>query len=103
MSEENPWIDRSRRDLVEEFRRRPIGRHSPDLRLLLNRMRMSEGENAYILICTRPHREWLLARKTAWRGSPVTLVPGVVFHSPEQAEWEIFKLRWRDLTGESLE
>jgi hypothetical protein len=102
MNETSPPIDRSRRDLIEEFRRRPVGRHSPDLRLLLNQMRMSEGKEACLLICTRPHREWRLARKTTDRGSSVTLVPGVVFHSPEEAEWEMFKQRWKELTGESL-
>jgi len=95
-------IDTSRRDLIDEFRRAPIGRHSPDLRLLLNRMRMSEGANAYILVCTRPHQEWRLARKSTRRGGAVTLVAGHIFHTPEEAEWAVFKLRWQELTGESL-
>lgn len=98
-----PEIGRSRRDLIEEFRQNPIGRHSPDLRLLLNRMRMSGGDTPYILICVSPHREWRLARKAKRRGSPIELVPGIIFHSPEEAEWEVFKLRWKELTGEIIQ
>jgi hypothetical protein len=36
------------------------------------------------------------------RADPVTPVPGVVFHSLAEAEWEVFKLRWKDLTGRDL-
>jgi len=95
-------IDASRRDLVEEFRRNPFGRHSPDLRLLLNSLRRNQAGDAYILVCTKPHAQWRLARKAPARGSPVRLVPGAVFTSPEQAEWEVFKLLWRETTGETL-
>jgi len=95
-------IDPSRRDLIEEFRRQPVGAHSPDLRLLLNRLRTGQTGAPYILVCTRPHREWLLARKTGERGSAVELVPGFVFTSPEEAEWQVFKLLWKEATGESL-
>lgn len=95
-------IDASHRHLVEEFRRNPFGRHSPDLRLLLNQLRRSQKGEAYILVCTRPQAEWKLARKAPARGSPVHLVPGVVFTSPEQTEWEVFKLLWRENTGEIL-
>ena len=102
MSAEQLQVDQSRRDLIEEFRRQPIGRHSPDLRLLLNRMRMSEGKRPYILICTKPHREWRLGRKSSARGSEVELIPEVIFHSPEEAGWVIFKRRWKELTGEIL-
>ena len=89
-------------DLIEEFRRQPIGRHSPELRLLLNKLRHSQKGDPYILVCTKPQAEWKLARKPADRGSAVRLVPGFVFTSPEEAEWEVFKLLWRESTGETL-
>jgi len=101
MSEPADDIPR-RRALIEEFRRRPIGRHSPDLRLLLNDLRRGQKGDPYILVCTRPHAEWKLARKPAGRGTPVRLVPGFVFKSPEEAEWEVFKLLWKESTGEIL-
>ena len=89
-------------DLIEEFRCQPIGRHSPELRLLLNNLRRNQKGDPYILVCTKPQAEWKLARKPAGRGSAVRLVPGFVFTSPEEAEWEVFKLLWKESTGESL-
>ena len=89
-------------DLIEEFRRQPIGRHSPELRLLLNNLRRNQKGDPYILVCTKPQAEWKLARKPAGRGSAVRLVPGFVFTSPEEAEWEVFKLLWKESTGERL-
>ena len=89
-------------DLIEEFRRQPIGRHSPELRLLLNNLRRGQKADPYILVCTKPQAEWKLARKPAGRGSALRLVPGFVFTSPEEAEWEVFKLLWKESTGECL-
>ena len=89
-------------DLIEEFRRQPIGRHSPELRLLLNNLRRNQKGDPYILVCTKPQAEWKLARKPTGRGSSVRLVPGFVFASPEEAEWEVFKLLWKESTGERL-
>ena len=63
-------IDASRKDLIEEFRRTPVGRHSADLRYLLNRMRTAPGLPNYVLICTVPQREWILATKQPGRGTP---------------------------------
>jgi hypothetical protein len=35
-------------------------------------------------------------------GDPIEVVPGYVFQSEEEAEWVVFKLRWRELTGREL-
>ena len=43
-----------------------------------------------------------LARMGARRGDPLTPVPGHVFQSMEAAEWTVFKLRWKELTGRDL-
>ncbi len=96
-------IDTSRNDLVEEFRRTPVGRHSADLRYLLNRMRTAPELPNYVLICTVPQREWLLATKAPGRGTPVEIVEGHVFTDPNEAEWQVFKLRWQALTGEAID
>ncbi len=96
-------IDTGRKDLIEEFRRTPVGRHSPDLRYLLNRMRTAPELPNYVLICTVPQREWLLATKEPGRGTPVEIVEGRIFTDPNEAEWEVFKLRWQAPTGETIE
>lgn len=89
--------------LAEEFRRNPFGRHSPELRVLLNRLRSRQAQDPYVLLCTKPHREWLLARKSDARQSPAHVVTGKRFTSAEEAEWEVFKLLWQQHTGEDIQ
>ena len=86
---------------IGEFRERPFARHSPDLQRILNAMRATPLEGRYILVCTRPFREWKLARHGG-RKRPIELFHDRVFHSREEAEWAVFKLRWREITGEEL-
>ncbi len=95
-------IDPKRKDLAREFRARPYGRHSAELQRVLNRMRGGANPGRYVLICTKPHREWVLGRLGAHRGAPITTVPGYVFTSHAEAEWTVFKLRWKELTGQEL-
>jgi N,N-dimethylformamidase len=94
-------IDPRRLDLAREFKARPFGVHSPDLQAVLNRMRRQPQPGKYCLLMSKPHAEWLLARTT---GDPIRpeVVPGFVFHSLEEAEWAVFKLRWQELTGHDL-
>lgn len=95
-------IDRSRLDLVREFQKRPLGPHSAELQAVLIKMRAMPIGNKYCLIVAKPHQSWLLARMT---GEPLRPepVPGYVFSSIEEAEWVIFRLRWRELTGDDLD
>ena len=101
-------IDPDRVDLAEEFRDNIFGRHSGELQRVLNCMRMlPDAGGRYVLIADKtspdhPAQGWILARMGTRRADPVTPVPGVVFHSLEEAEWEVFKLRWKDLTGRDL-
>ncbi|MSP83199.1 MAG: ABC transporter permease [Alphaproteobacteria bacterium] len=94
--------DLTRPELIAEFRRNPVGRHSPDLRLLLNTLRKADGEEPYVLVCTKPHREWRLARKKAGRGQALTLLDGAIFTDADAAEWAVFKLRWARMTGREI-
>lgn len=95
-------IDPERLDLAREFRAQPYGRHSGELQRVLNRMRGGANAGRYVLVCTKPHREWALARLGPCRGAPVALVPGHVFTTLAAAEWAVFKLRWKALTGREL-
>ncbi len=95
-------IDPRRRDLIEEFKRNPAGRHSGDLRRLLNTLRTHPGLPPYILVCTRAQLEWRLATKAQARGAPVELLDVPPFGDPLDAEWAVFRLRWHALTGEDL-
>ncbi len=98
-------VDASRLDLVDEFRRDPRGRHSDALQKLLHRMRWSgdQGETGrYVLVVLEPGRRWALGRLPRTRGVPIELLPNRVFTSLPEAEWEVFKLRWQALTGQTL-
>ena len=90
-------------DLVAEFWRCPVGHHSPNLQALLNVLRNEPLAGKYVLICRKPHREWILARHGGARGCPPTQVAGFVFTDIEDAERTVFRLRWKQLTGDDLD
>lgn len=98
-------VDAGRIDLAEEFRRDPRGRHSDALQKLLHRMRW-QGDptesGRYVLVVLEPGRRWRLARLPRRRGAPVEFFSDRVFDSLAQAEWHVFALRWRALTGRDL-
>jgi hypothetical protein len=88
--------------LIEEFKLNPIRHHSADLQRLLNRLRGAPMADKHCLIVVDPNREWQLARTTGIRGKPVKLLKQR-FTNLVDAEWHVFKLRWKDLTGETLQ
>ncbi len=95
-------IDPSRTDLVEEFRNNPDGPHSPELTLVVNRLRLMPMADRHILVCTQRGREWTLAKMPSRRGAVLELFKDRVFTNYDEAVWEVFKMRWETVTGESL-
>src|ERR687888_263699 len=95
-------IDPRRIDLAREFKARPFGVHSGDLQAVLNRMRGQPIQGKYALFMTQPHAEWQLVRMMGDPPRPQR-VPGYVFTRLEDAEWTVFRLRWRELTGQELD
>jgi hypothetical protein len=98
-----PRIDPSRLDPVREFRANPIGHHSAELTAMLAILRSGAVKGKYCLICTRPHEEWVIARLSGVRGIAPKLEDNRVFRSIEEAEWEVFKLRWAEECGTALD
>ena len=96
-------IDPSRKDLVEEFRGNPGGPYSPELTLLVNRLRLGPMGARYILVCTKRGREWTLAKMPTVRGAKLELFEDRVFDDYDAASWEVFRMRWTAVTGEDLE
>ncbi len=88
--------------LAREFRANPVGHHSANLQRVLNVLRGEPLCGKYVLICTKPHEEWQLAQLSGERGKPVVRVPGKFYRDLKEAEWDVFKLRWRVATGEEL-
>ncbi|MCB1497805.1 MAG: hypothetical protein KDJ86_18630 [Bauldia sp.] len=90
------------RKYVEEFRRLPIGEHSPGLQRVLNIMRLDRGGIQYILVCRKRFEEYVIGRMPPDRSDPIEIEDDKVFATREEAEWEMFCRRWREHTGESI-
>lgn len=88
---------------AREFMRDPGARPSPGLQRVLNRMRTDTANGKYVLVVAQPHRRWLLGRSPCVRGAPVQIVAGYEFDDRLEAERTVFRLRWRELTGEELD
>lgn len=86
---------------IEEFRKTPIGHHSTELQVILNELRGQPMKDKYCLISIKANREWQLAQTTGVRGKPVKML-SKKFTSLEDAEWYVFKKRWKQLRGETL-
>ncbi|MGH6954749.1 MAG: hypothetical protein ACREGL_11230 [Alphaproteobacteria bacterium] len=99
-------IDPARLDLAREFKAKPYGPHSPDLQYVLHVMRAVPIVGKHVLVMTKSNAEWMLAEMTPSKdGAPPRprVVSNRVYASTEEAEWDVFKLRWKMLTGRDLE
>ena len=94
-------VDPERTDLAREFRGNIRGPHSEELRYLLHRMRATPVRGKYVLIVVETFRKWRIGR-IGERNQPIEAVDDRIFDNLDEAEWAVFKLRWRDLTGQEL-
>ena len=87
--------------LAQEFRARPHGRHSAELQRVLNRMRSEPFAGHHVLIQEHKGMPYQLARLGPTPADPISYT-GDTFVTLEEAEWAVFKLRWRSLFGRDL-
>lgn len=87
--------------LAQEFRARPHGRHSAELQRVLNRMRSEPFAGRYILVQEDKGEPYRLAQLGATPFDPISYT-GDTFVTLAEAEWAVFKLRWRRLGGSDL-
>lgn len=78
-------------DLYREFSANTTGQHSADLQRVVNWLRSEPMEGKLALLCTVPHREWVLVRMNG-RGKPMTRLDEK-FHDIDDAERTIFRRR----------
>ena len=97
-----PKIDPKRIDLAREFRKQPYGLHTDELQRLLNIMRGGPNAGRLVALCVRRHKEWVLGRMGAGPLDAIKRIDNRVFNSFDEIEWEIFKIRWKELSGEEL-
>jgi hypothetical protein len=95
-------IDPSRTDLAEEFQNNPGGPYSPELTLIVNRLRVMPMADRHILVCTKRGREWMLAKMPSVRGAKVELFEDRVLNDYYEGVRAVFRMRWQTVTGESL-
>ena len=89
-------------DLAREFMAAPAGFHSPDLQRLLRAMRGGPVKGKYALLTTLPGREWTLIQLSGERGVAPKIQEEQVYHDLDEAEREVFRLRWKQHTGRDL-
>ena len=87
--------------LAQEFRARPHGRHSAELQRVLNRMRAEPFAGHYVLVQETRGLPYRLVRLGTTPADPISYT-GDTFATLEEAEWAVFKLRWRRLFGRDL-
>lgn len=97
---------RTRRALIAEHRRTPIGRpgrvgraafmHSPELTRVLDFFRRAPAEGKYVLLCNPPEAPWQIAALTGRRGEAPRPIEGAVFKAREDAEHAVFERRVDD-------
>lgn len=83
------------KELIEEHRRTPVGKHSVELDLVLNFLRRNheEIEGKDLIICTKPHKEWCLGQHPGKRGVPYKVFKDQNFDTREKAEHALFLKR----------
>ena len=57
----------------------------------------------YCAIVREPFESWVIGRLSGVRGKAPEVFEDRVFTSLDEVEWEVFRLRWKQLTGEDLE
>jgi hypothetical protein len=84
------------REIIEEHRRRPIGKHGDDLERVLVYLRTNhlEMKGKYILVCTKPHAEYRIGRLSGGSGPP-DLLPET-YPDRNEAEHALFLKRLAD-------
>lgn len=90
------------RQFIDEFRKNPVGRHSPGLMRVLNALRYDPTGRQVVLFCRKPFAEWQIAHMPADRLEPLVFEDAPIFTDRDEAEWEVFRRRWLAATGENI-
>jgi branched-chain amino acid transport system permease protein len=79
--------------LIAEHKRDPLGDHSDALKRVLNYLRRSSALTPYLIVCTKPFREWRLARTSGERGKPPAFIDELKYKSEAKAMHALFLKR----------
>lgn len=95
-------IDPEATHLADEYRANPRGRHSPELQKVLGVMRGAPCAGKHVLIRDKGRGGYAIGRLSGRRGGPVHRIDDRVFATIAEAEWQVFRLRWKQHTGRDL-
>lgn len=85
------------RDMIQRFRRNPLGPYEPDLQHFLLPLRNVPAPGKHALMRCPGEEAWTLVR-LGDRGRPVEIVGGR-WTSLADAEWAVFRARWLAMRG----
>jgi branched-chain amino acid transport system permease protein len=86
--------------LIAEHRRDPTGFHSDALQRVLNYFRRSVRLGRYVVVCTRPFKEWRVARLTGEPGRAPAFVDDRTYKTVAKAMHALFLARVDELMRE---
>jgi len=92
-------------DLALEFKKNLFDNnfyHSPSLQRILNLFRSNLEEHKYVIYKPTNKKIWYLAYLPGKRGKKIKINYKISFSNVLEAEWYVFKKRWKQHTGTSL-
>ena len=92
-------IDPARTDLIREFDNNPGGPYGLELSQVVACMRVMPMEERTIIVCTKRHAEWTLARMPKAPGDKMEYYDDLVFDDYDAALRKLFRIRWQAVTG----
>ena len=78
---------------IAEHKRNPVGIHSDALDRVLNYFRRPNLLDHYVIVCTRPFKQWRVARMTGVPGQSPVFVDERTYNSEAKAAHAVFLLR----------
>ncbi len=79
--------------IISEHKHNPLGDHSDTLKRVLNCLRRSPALTPYVIVCTRPFREWRIARMSGERGKGPVFDDDRRYNSEKKAMHALFLKR----------
>ncbi len=84
-------------EVIEEFRRKPLGQHSEALERLLNYFRRQPQNDKYAVMAVEPFKAYRIVALSGHRGVAPRLVEDKIYPSAEEAYQGVFRRRIQDL------
>lgn len=92
------------RELIDEFREKPLGPYSDPLLHCLSLLRSEPIPGKFVVLKTSKSSVWLVGTLGTERGESVKCLHDIgPFADRAAAEWYVFKQRWKRWVGEEIQ